>query len=138
MFLRRTAIPVLVLTLAGLACSSSTDYGSGGGGGGTFTPPTADVLIVSGAQNKGANAYSPNPFTVALNGAASVAVKWGNADGVGAATTHTVRADGASPLFNSGNIAAGATFTFNFTQAGTYTYHCAIHPSMTGSIVVNP
>jgi plastocyanin len=128
MFPRRTAVPVLLLTLAGLACSSSTDYGSGGG---TFTPPAADVLIVSGASNKTTTAFNPNPFTIAVNGS----VKWGNGD---PGVVHHIRADGASPAFESGNLAAGATYTFTFSQAGTYTYHCTIHPNMVASIVVNP
>jgi plastocyanin len=131
MLSRRVACLVFALASASLACSSSTDYGSGGGGGGT--PLVADVKIVSGASTKGANAFNPNPFTVALNGGASVDVKWGNGDAI----SHTVTQDGGTPLFNQG-LAKGATFTFSFTQAGTYTYHCSIHPSMTGSIVVNP
>ena len=129
MFPSRTVLPVLLLALTGVACSSSTDYGSGGGG--TFTPPTADVLIVSGASNKTTTAFNPNPFTITVNGS----VKWGNGD---QGVTHHIVADGASPVFNSGNLAAGATYTFAFSQAGTYTYHCSIHPNMVGSIVVNP
>lgn len=138
MLSRRTGVLVLTLSLslAGLACSSSTDYGSGGGGG-TFTPPTGDVLIVKGAENKTTTAFNPNPFTVALNGAASVAVKWGNADGL-PRVTHHIRENSGTPVFDSGNLTAGSTFTFNFTQAGTYNYHCTIHPNMVGSIVVNP
>ena len=130
MFPRRTVLPVLLLALTGVACSSSTDYGSGGGGG-TFTPPTADVLIVSMARNLTTTAFNPNPFTIAVNGS----VKWGNGDRY---DTHHIRADGANPAFESGNLAPGATYTFTFAQAGTYSYHCTIHPNMVGSIVVNP
>ncbi len=52
---------------------------------------------------------------------------------------HTVTAgDG---LFDSGNImtanvAPGASFSFTFTEPGTYEYTCTIHPRMTGTIVV--
>jgi len=130
--MKRSKLAVLAaLTLAGSACGSSTDYGSTGG---PPPPPNADVLMVVGASNKGAQAFAPNPFSVALGGGASVAVKWGNAD----ETTHHVVADGASPLFNSGNMAPGSTFSFTFTSAGTFTYHCSIHPNMVGSIQVTP
>jgi plastocyanin len=36
----------------------------------------------------------------------------------------------------SGSLAAGATYTVNLTKAGTYQYHCAIHPNMVGTITV--
>jgi len=35
-------------------------------------------------------------------------------------------------------LAAGQTFTFSFTAAGAYTYHCAIHTFMTASISIAP
>jgi predicted lipoprotein with Yx(FWY)xxD motif/plastocyanin len=57
-------------------------------------------------------------------------VTWTNNDSV----AHTVTADDGS--FDSGNLDAGKTFSFTFTKAGTFTYHCAIHPNMTGTIVV--
>jgi hypothetical protein len=41
-------------------------------------------------------------------------------------------------LFDSGTLNVGNTFSFTFTQAGTFTYHCNIHPMMTGAIVVVP
>ncbi|HWA56029.1 MAG TPA: plastocyanin/azurin family copper-binding protein [Gemmatimonadales bacterium] len=133
MLSRRAAAAVVALSLAGLACSSSTDYGSSGGGGST-PPPGSDVVIVSGAEFKTNTAFNPNPFTVALNGGPSVTVKWGNGD----RTTHNLLANGGTPAFASGNIAPGNSYTATFTAAGTYAYHCTIHPNMVGSIVVNP
>jgi plastocyanin len=39
--------------------------------------------------------------------------------------------------FNTGNIAAGATRSFTApTEPGTYQFFCAVHPSMTGTLVV--
>jgi plastocyanin len=117
----RPLIAVTALIITGLACSSSTDYGSGGGGG----TPVADILIVQG---------DPNPFTVTLT-AGTAAVKWGDNDN---AAPHRILADGGTPLFNSPQLSKGQTYTFTFTAAGTFTYHCSVHPGMVGTIQVNP
>ena len=50
------------------------------------------------------------------------------------AATHTVTADDGS--FDSGNLAPGASFSQTFNTAGTFAYHCNIHPQMTATIVV--
>jgi len=47
---------------------------------------------------------------------------------------HTFTADGG--LFDSGRVAPGDVFRFSFPAAGELTYHCEIHPSMTGRVVV--
>jgi plastocyanin len=57
-------------------------------------------------------------------------VTWSNEDSVG----HTVTANGGA--FGSGTIAPGTSFTRTFATAGTFAYHCSIHPSMTGTITV--
>ena len=31
----------------------------------------------------------------------------------------------------------GDTYSFTFTAAGTYPYHCSIHPNMVGTIVID-
>src|SRR5215471_12970993 len=88
-----------------------------------------DITIVQGAGNQGNTAgyYSPANFTVKIG----TTVTWVNHDG----TTHTVTTKG-SNLFDSGNIPTGGSFSYQFTQAGTYEYYCTIHPWMTGTIVV--
>jgi plastocyanin len=57
-------------------------------------------------------------------------VTWTNAG----AATHTATADDGT--FDSGQLKPGANFSQTFTTPGTYTYHCEIHPQMTGTVVV--
>lgn len=60
-------------------------------------------------------------------------VKWYNQDGV----AHTVTSDDGTS-FNSGNLAAGATFSYTANTAGTFNYHCNYHSNMTATLVVTP
>jgi plastocyanin len=48
--------------------------------------------------------------------------------------THTVTSD--DGFFDSGNVPGGGHFAFQFNDAGTYKYHCTIHPSIVGEIDV--
>jgi plastocyanin len=111
-------------------------------------PPTAapnDIVMVVGAQNKGAAAYSPNPKTVALSGAANVTIRWVNSDisggdyTQGTAVTHNVVSDADPAAFApSGDMGGNATFSVQLTAPGDYAYHCSIHPTMVGTIHVDP
>ena len=47
---------------------------------------------------------------------------------------HTFTADGG--LFDSGRVEPGGEFRFQMPAAGELTYHCEIHPSMKGRVVV--
>jgi len=49
-------------------------------------------------------------------------------------TQHTVTANDNS--FSSSNLSTGNTYAHTFGQAGTFSYHCNIHPSMTGTVTV--
>jgi plastocyanin len=71
-------------------------------------------------------AFNPQILTIQVN----ATVKWTNNDPV----SHTVTSDNA--LFDSGAITPGTSYSHQFTSAGTFTYHCSIHPYMTGSIIV--
>ena len=51
-----------------------------------------------------------------------------------APTAHTVTADDGS--FDSKSLASNATFSQTFAKAGTFAYHCAIHPGMKGTVTV--
>src|SRR3990170_5912624 len=64
------------------------------------------------------------------NGETRQEVRWVNNGSV----AHTVAADRGA--FNSRQLAPGDTFSFAFTAAGTIDYHCEIHPTMKGQIVI--
>jgi plastocyanin len=57
-------------------------------------------------------------------------VTWVN----GGPSNHTVTANDGS--FDAGTIQRNASFNFTFTKAGTFAYHCSIHPTMTASVTV--
>lgn len=61
---------------------------------------------------------------------AGQSVTWTNRDAV----AHTVT--GQKGDWDSGNLATGASFSHLFRQPGTYEYTCAIHPNMTGVVIV--
>lgn len=69
-----------------------------------------------------------NPDTVTIE--VGDTVTWTNEDNV----AHTVTADDDS--FDSGSLSPGNSETVTFATAGTYAYHCSIHSSMTGTVVV--
>ncbi|MGZ7115795.1 MAG: cupredoxin domain-containing protein, partial [Halobacteriota archaeon] len=57
-------------------------------------------------------------------------VTWRNGDSV----SHQIVSN--TNAFSSPVLNAGGSYTHVFDQAGTYPYHCGIHPSMTGTITV--
>ena len=90
--------------------------------GGSGTP----VAIVAGASTRTSNAFAPNPISVT----AGATVTWTNNDTV----AHTSTADNGQ--WNSGSIAPQGSFSRMFPAAGTFTYHCTIHPGMVGTVNV--
>ncbi len=123
-------------------------YGCGGGGGGSYgggnsmTPPpavsTVEAVDCSTATSptmvsivSQAVGFSPSGPTVPVN----TVVEWTNNDTMThTVTSTTVPSNGA---FDSGNVAPGAKVCLKFTSAGTFNYHCSIHPTtMIGSVIV--
>ena len=121
---KNLAVGLLVLLAA---CGSTTTTAP------TSTPTTAPASTPTTAPPSTGNsisimnfAFSPLTLTVKTG----TKVTWTNKDTV----THTVTDD--KSAFNSGLLTPGNSFSFTFTQAGTYSYHCNIHHSMMATIVV--
>jgi plastocyanin len=73
-------------------------------------------------------AFSPKTVTVAPG----TTIMWTNKD----SAAHTVTSDSGSTLA-SGDLSQGKSYSHTFTKAGTYAYHCAIHPYMKATVVVS-
>ncbi len=106
------------------SCTKTMDntYGTGGTGnkGGSGEPGTNEVWIQS---------YAFNPSTITV--AAGTTITWTNKDAVG----HSVTSK--KGVFDSGIFGMNETHSIAFPIAGTYSYYCTVHPSMTGTVVVN-
>jgi plastocyanin len=72
-------------------------------------------------------AFSPQTLMVAPG----TTVVWTQKD----SAPHTVTSD-TGAWTASADLHAGQTFSHTFTKAGTFAYHCAVHPNMTATIVV--
>ncbi|HEV3058745.1 MAG TPA: plastocyanin/azurin family copper-binding protein [Vicinamibacterales bacterium] len=123
---------VAVVSMFVVGCSGSS-YPSSPTPGPTPAPPgtgsgsSTSISIPSGAATLGSNAFNPNPLTVSTG----TTVAWMNTDSI----AHTSTSDASG--WNSGTLAPGQQFTFTFAAAGTFHYHCAIHPGMIGTVVVH-
>jgi plastocyanin len=133
--MRRLPIAILALSLGlATACgsNSTTDPGP--------TPTPGDVTIVKGASLLTTAAFDPNPKQVGLGGAAEATVRWINTDGGGryggTAVVHQMASDNQA-FATSPPLGSGASYSVSLA-AGTYHFHCAIHPNMVGTITVGP
>lgn len=87
-------------------------------------PATSTISIVGSV---GPGAFNPNPVTIASGDS----VAWTNND----VTTHRIVLDNGT--YDSGNINPGSSSAATAAQTISGTYHCTIHPSMTGTINVS-
>lgn len=71
-------------------------------------------------------AFRPKTITITKG----TRVKWTNRGSVSHTTTSN------RGLWNSGVLAPGETFSRVFKKAGTFKYHCTIHSTMHGKIIV--
>ena len=121
--MRIAALAVLALVvMVATACGSTPNTPAASSTAGSTpaaVPATAAVSIKDFA-------FKPSTVTVKVG----QSVTWTHDDSV----PHTVTSDAAD--WDSGNLSKGKTFGHTFEKAGTFTYHCAIHSTMKGTVVV--
>lgn len=115
--MRRSVVAVLLAALAGVVvlagCGSDGD-------GATVASSRPGTVVIKNLR------YSPKTITVR----AGETVTWEFDDG---RIPHDVKGDG----FDSGTKSKGS-WSHTFTKAGTYDYHCTLHPYMKGTVEVTP
>ena len=95
------------------------------------------ALVLAGASRPAATATKTVKITATAFTPASVtiktgdSIKWSNTD----TKAHQVVANNGA--FASPTIAANHTWTRTFNTAGTFKYHDALHPALTGKVVVS-
>jgi plastocyanin len=95
----------------------------------TLPPPKpAHPADTSGGPSVSIENFNMVPAELTVT--AGTTVVWTNHDDV----DHTVTASESS--FSSPAIPTDGQFSYTFTTPGTYSYFCAIHPFMTGKVIV--
>jgi plastocyanin len=121
--MRRTLVALTLLAVVGTlaaACGGGGSSSDGGGSSSTGGQGGGNAVTIDNL------AFSP----ATLNLKTGQEVTWTNKQDI----AHTVTADGGA--FDH-QMPPGATFSFTFDKAGSFPYHCTIHPSMTATIQVS-
>ena len=126
--MRRLVGPLLLVAAVAIIAAACNGTGSTAYGAPASTAATATTTAATATNAAAIKGFAFQPDVLKVEVGAKVT--WTNDDTV----AHTVTADTTS--FASGNLQPGGSFSFTFTRPGTYAYHCSIHPSMHGSIVV--
>ena len=116
---------VLIACVAAAACGGPDSYPTAPGSTPAPTVPATNSLI-DVAEINGPYSFYPSPATVRPG----QVIVWRNSDAV----THHVVFDDLS--VDTGTLAPGTSSQPITVGPGNWTYHCAIHPSMTGSVTV--
>jgi plastocyanin len=129
-------LPGLVAAGCGSSSSPSTPSATG---------PTAGAMTINIIGEDGGMSFSPSSATVK----AGQPIVWHNTDvivhdptqnsanGAGGGSSGYGGGASNSSGFSTGDVSGGATSAaITIANPGTYAYHCAIHPSMVGTITV--
>jgi len=106
-----------VMLLTGCTKAGTSPYGA------TSAPPAAsqpNTVVMSNI------AFGPDSIIVSVG----TSITWQNNDGV----NHTATSD--TGLWDTGIISPGASKSLTFNTAGSFPYHCTVHPMMTATVIV--
>jgi amicyanin len=99
--------------------------------GNTPTATSSGSTMAVSITSSGTFAFSPATLTIKVG----TTVTWTNTT----SAPHTVTSDDGTTFDSGINTPLspnGGTFSHTFTKAGTYAYHCQIHPFMKATIIV--
>lgn len=113
---------LMAVTACGGGGGTTSPGGGGGGGGGG--------VLVHAARVTATSTFAFDPATVSIAARDTIYFTF---QGI----QHNIQFDSAGNPGDVGNTSS-ATVKRVFSTAGTFNYHCGIHPSMTGSVTVTP
>ena len=94
----------------------------------TQTPVQTQATQQTASNDISVKDFAFQPSELTINKGESVI--WTNFD----AANHIIREN--TGLFESAKLNQGQSYSYKFETAGTYEYHCTIHPNMVGKIIV--
>jgi len=124
----------ILLILGVVAISGCTSTNQTANNSSNISPSNNSTV---GSNNSSANSTSNavkiqnfafNPASLTIK--AGTTVTWTNLD----STAHRIVSD--TGAFQSSDLSNGQSYSYTFNKTGSYSYHCGIHPSMKGTIVV--
>jgi plastocyanin len=125
-----SGVPLALLLVSCGGGGSTSPYGGGGGGTGGNPASCAGSGASATITATGSFTFSPSTATIA----AGQKVCWVNNSGI----SHNVTSDDGG--FTGGSLANATTVVVTFPTAGSYPFHCSLHPpptyNMTGTITV--
>ena len=135
--MKRRHLTTALVVLAALAGVTAGCGGSSGGSGGGSSSGSGAAKSGGSSKSSGGGGGSAvgianfafKPASLTVKGGAKVTVT--NND----STAHTATADDGKS-FDTGNIDPNNSAKITLSKAGTYKYHCSIHPFMHGTLVV--
>lgn len=133
----RCSLALPLLTLLALVVLAGCGSTSGAPGDANLPANTASATVLATNTPESTEnqvdvsdfQFSPSTLTVKVG----TTVTWKGVSGA-----HTVTSDDSAPMSFDQTIVEGGVVTVTFTQAGTYEYHCSVHKSMHGKIIVTP
>jgi len=124
--MNKVIIVIIVLVVAVVGILLIKNQSGIQNGTSTETQTSSSPVVAGSAIIIENMAYAPTTITVKVGDL----VTWTNKDSV----SHSATADDGS--FDTGILAQGQSGTASFSKAGTYTYHCKVHPNMKATIIV--
>ena len=130
---RATRVAALIFFATALSCGGS-------GSSASTAPPSSPPPVANGSTTNLSvtnNHFSPVTDSVAAGSTLTWTWNACTGDGYGGSSceSHSVQFDDGGP---SSSIMSSGTFSRMFMEAGTYTYHCAVHgTAMSGTITVH-
>ena len=118
----------LLLAACGTAAGGTGGDATGCSPKGSTPNATAAQIVKIIPDPNTVGAFTPKQVTVSVG----QAVEW---DWQDPNVQHTTTSDD-NVTWDSCLQSQGAKFIVSFSKAGTYTYHCTIHPLMVGTVVV--